>query len=93
MLGFSTIPLRMALALGFAISAVSLIGALVAIVLKLSGAPINPAGWTSLMVLVTFLAGIQLIVLGAIGLYVGQISEQGKRRPLYLIDEAHGLGT
>jgi polyisoprenyl-phosphate glycosyltransferase len=91
-LGFSTVPLRMALALGFAISALSVAGALLAVVLKLSGAS-NPPGWTSLVVVVTLLAGLQFIVLGMIGVYVGQISEQGKGRPRYLVAEAHGLSA
>ena len=48
-------------------------------------------GWASLTVLVTFLAGVQLIVLGTIGLYVARAYEQGKHRPLYLIASADGL--
>jgi dolichol-phosphate mannosyltransferase len=91
-LGFSTVPLRMALTLGFTISALSVTGAIVAATLKLSGAS-NPPGWTSLVVVMALLAGIQLIVLGMIGVYVGQISEQGKGRPRYLVAETHGLSA
>ena len=53
--------------------------------------PPGGQGWASLTVLVTFLAGIQLIVLGMIGLYVARAYEQGKDRPLYLIASAEGL--
>jgi glycosyltransferase involved in cell wall biosynthesis len=90
LLGFSTAPLRMVMALGFAISALAFIGGIWAVVLKLAGAYTTP-GWASLTVIVTFLAGIQLSVLGMVGLYVGRIYEQGKQRPLYLIAETRGF--
>jgi len=44
-------------------------------------------GWTSIVVVVTFIGGIQLIVLGVIGEYIGDIHEEVKRRPLYVISE------
>jgi glycosyltransferase involved in cell wall biosynthesis len=91
-LGFSIAPLRFILGLGFVISLLSLAMGLVAIVVKLTGglAP-GGQGWASLTVLVTFLAGVQLIVLGMMGLYVARAYEQGKHRPLYLIASAEGL--
>jgi dolichol-phosphate mannosyltransferase len=90
-LGFSVAPLRFVLGLGFVISALSLIVGLVAIVLKLADQLPPVQGWASLTVLVSFLAGIQLIVLGTVGLYVARAYEQGKHRPLYLIASAQGL--
>jgi polyisoprenyl-phosphate glycosyltransferase len=91
-LGFSVAPLRFILGLGFVISLLSLIWGLVAIIVKLTGSvPPGGQGWASLTVLVTFLAGIQLIVLGMMGLYVARAYEQGKNRPLYLIASAEGL--
>jgi dolichol-phosphate mannosyltransferase len=90
-LGFSVAPLRLILGLGFVISALSMAIGLVAIVLKLAGSLPPIQGWASLTVLITFLAGVQLIVLGTIGLYVARAYEQGKNRPLYLIASAEGL--
>jgi polyisoprenyl-phosphate glycosyltransferase len=90
-LGFSVAPLRFILGLGFVISLLSLAVGVVAIVLKLTGQLPPVQGWASLTVLVTFLAGVQLIVLGTIGLYVARVYEQGKRRPLYLIASAEGV--
>jgi glycosyltransferase involved in cell wall biosynthesis len=90
-LGFSVAPLRIILGLGFVISALSMAVGLVAIVLKLAGSLPPVQGWASLIVLVTFLAGIQLIVLGTIGLYMARAYEQGKNRPLYLVASAEGL--
>jgi glycosyltransferase involved in cell wall biosynthesis len=90
-LSFSVAPLRFVLGLGFVISLVSLVVGLVAIALKLAGQLPPVQGWASLTVLVTFLAGIQLIVLGTMGIYVARAYEQGKHRPLYLIASAEGL--
>jgi polyisoprenyl-phosphate glycosyltransferase len=90
-LGFSVAPLRVILGLGFVISLLSLAVGVVAIVLKLAGQLPPVQGWASLTVLVTFLAGVQLIVLGTIGLYVARSYEQGKNRPLYLVASAEGL--
>ena len=44
-------------------------------------------GWTSIVVVVTFIGGIQLIVLGVIGEYIGDIHAEVKRRPLYVVGE------
>jgi polyisoprenyl-phosphate glycosyltransferase len=90
-LGFSVAPLRFILGLGFVISLLSLAVGVVAIILKLTGGLPPVQGWASLTVLVTFLAGVQLIVLGTVGLYVARVYEQGKHRPLYLIASAEGL--
>jgi polyisoprenyl-phosphate glycosyltransferase len=46
-------------------------------------------GWTSLAVLVSFLSGVQLLTLGVLGEYLGQVLEESKRRPLYLIAETY----
>ena len=91
-MGFSVAPLRFILGLGFVISLLSIAMGVVAIVIKLTGGlPPGGQGWASLTVLITFLAGMQLIVLGMIGLYVARSYEQGKHRPLYLIASAEGL--
>jgi len=91
-LGFSVAPLRFILGLGFVISLLSIAMGIAAIIIKLTGGlPPGGQGWASLTVLITFLAGVQLIVLGTIGLYVARAYEQGKHRPLYLIASAEGL--
>jgi polyisoprenyl-phosphate glycosyltransferase len=92
-LGFSTAPLRLILGIGFVISGLALATGILAILLKLTGAVPSVAGWASLTVLISFFAGIQLIVLGTVGLYVSRAYEQGKHRPLYLIAGAYGLNS
>jgi hypothetical protein len=74
-------------------SLAALLFAVAAAVLKITGALDTVTGWSSLAVLVSFLAGFQLIVLGMIGLYVARAYEQGKRRPLYLVAAAYGFGS
>jgi len=90
LISFSTIPLRLALGLGFVISGLAFAAGVVAVILKLAGAYAIP-GWASVVVLVSFFSGVQLLVLGMMGQYVGRVYEQGKGRPLYLISETHGF--
>jgi dolichol-phosphate mannosyltransferase len=92
LMGFSTVPLRLAIGLGFLISALAFIAGFTAVVLKIAGA-FSPPGWASLTVIISFLAGIQLIVTGMVGLYVGRSYEQGKERPLYLVADADGFSS
>ena len=92
-LSFSVAPLRIVIGLGFAISAAALTFGLVAAVLKITGSISTVTGWASLAVLISFLAGVQLIVLGMVGLYVARAYEQGKGRPLYLVASSAGLDS
>ena len=61
--------------------------ALVLIVGRLTGAIEVVQGWTSLAVLISFLAGVQLITIGALGEYVGRTYNEVRHRPLYLVAE------
>ena len=88
--GFSNAPLRAALIVGFVVSAASFALAVTAIALKLAGVNI-PEGWTSLVVVVSFLSGVQLLLVGMLGLYVARIYDEVKERPLYLVREARGF--
>jgi polyisoprenyl-phosphate glycosyltransferase len=87
---FSNVPLRVALWLGFLVSAASFAVGVFAIVAKLAGAFVVP-GWASILVVISFLGGIQLVVLGMMGLYVGRIYEEVKARPLYIVRRAYGF--
>ncbi len=87
---FSDVPLRLALFAGFFFSFASFVVGIAAIVAKLAGAFVVP-GWASIVVVVSFLGGIQLTLIGMLGLYVGRVYEEVKARPLYLIREARGL--
>jgi polyisoprenyl-phosphate glycosyltransferase len=89
---FSNAPLRLALVWGFVFSAVAFVVGIAAIVAKLAGAFVVP-GWASIVVVVSFLGGIQLTLMGMMGLYIGRIYEEVKSRPLYIVRETHGLGA
>jgi polyisoprenyl-phosphate glycosyltransferase len=90
-LSFSVAPLRIVVGLGFLMSITAVMFGVVAAALKVAGALPPVSGWASLTVLISFLSGMQLIVLGMIGLYVAKAYEQGKRRPLYLVASRHGF--
>jgi dolichol-phosphate mannosyltransferase len=90
-LSFSRAPLRLVLNLGFLVSAVSFLAGIACIVLKLAGV-YTVSGWTSMVVAIFFLGGIQLTVMGMIGEYIGRIYEQVKNRPLYVVRRMHGIG-
>jgi polyisoprenyl-phosphate glycosyltransferase len=89
-MGFSTAPLRLALGAGVFIAFAALIYGVVAISLKLAGLSLVP-GYASLLFAVTFFSGIQLIVMGMVGLYVGRIYDEAKGRPLYVVRETQGF--
>jgi polyisoprenyl-phosphate glycosyltransferase len=86
---FSKVPLRVAAVIGFIISAMSLIYGLFAITVYLTVGHLPP-GYTSLIVAVSFIGGLQLMVLGILGEYLGAVFDEVKRRPLYIIDEVLG---
>jgi polyisoprenyl-phosphate glycosyltransferase len=87
---FSNAPLRLALGLGFIVSASSFVYGFVAILLNVTGAFTVP-GWTSTIIVTSFLGGVQLIVLGVIGEYVGRTYVETKGRPLYIVNREAGL--
>jgi polyisoprenyl-phosphate glycosyltransferase len=84
---FTTAPLKVATYVGFLTAAVSF-AYLVWIVSKtlLWGDPVQ--GYPSLMAVVLFLGGIQLVTIGILGEYVGRMFDETKGRPLYLLKEA-----
>jgi len=89
-LGFSTAPLKLALSSGLFLAIASVLYGMVAITLKLAGEDLVP-GYASLLAAITFLSGIQLAVMGVVGLYVGRIYDETRARPLYVVRETYGL--
>ncbi len=85
---FSTIPLKLATWLGISVAAIALVYAIIVIYKTLVfGDPVR--GYPSLMVVVLMLGGVQLIVLGVLGEYIGRAFNETKQRPLYLVDRYH----
>ena len=88
---FSVLPLRVATWTGFAASGIAILGIVVAMVERLFGVHGLVKGWTSILIAVLFLGGVQLICMGIIGEYVGRIYGESKRRPLYVLRERIGF--
>ncbi|MDX8410810.1 MAG: glycosyltransferase family 2 protein [Mariprofundaceae bacterium] len=86
----STVPLRIWGYVGIAISVTSFIYAGF-LILRILVFGVDVPGYASLMVIILFLGGIQLITLGVIGEYLGRIFNEVKCRPLYLVRETHGF--
>lgn len=85
-IGFSIIPLRLTEYCGFGLSLLSIIAAVVVLIRKI----LNPAmalGWPSLMIVICFFSGIQLMFLGLIGEYIGRMFLGLNRQPQYVIRE------
>lgn len=89
-IGFSTAPLRLAIGAGVLLAIAAVVYGIVAIALKLAGLPYVP-GYASLLVTITFLSGVQLIVVGMVGQYVARIYDEARGRPLYLVRDARGF--
>lgn len=85
---FSTAPLRLATYVGLGTATMAFLFALWIIgKALLLGDPV--AGWPTMMTVILFLGGVQLIALGMIGEYLGRLYEESKQRPLYLVDDWH----
>jgi polyisoprenyl-phosphate glycosyltransferase len=83
---FSVLPLRLASMLGVLSAFAALIFGVIIILKKIMfGDPV--AGYPSLVVLITFIGGIQLLALGIIGEYLGRVFNETKNRPLYLVKD------
>lgn len=84
---FSDFPLRLASIMGFLVSVVAFMIMLYALWSKFILNNVVP-GWTSLIMSVMFIGGIQLICLGLLGEYIGRMGDNIKQRPLYIIKES-----
>ncbi|MFD2614272.1 glycosyltransferase family 2 protein [Paenibacillus gansuensis] len=82
---FSVRPIRWVTLIGFLLFAVSIVVGCYVVVRKWQGATVS--GWSSLMVSVWFIGGVQLVALGLVGEYIGKIYREVKRRPLYHVEE------
>jgi polyisoprenyl-phosphate glycosyltransferase len=82
---FSHVPLQLATTFGFVLAGISLLGIVIAVVLRIMHGAI--VGQATTLILVLFMGGIQLIFLGVIGEYLGRIYDEVRARPLYIVRE------
>jgi polyisoprenyl-phosphate glycosyltransferase len=87
---FSILPLRLATWIGFAASGIALIEIVIALYDRFFTHGLV-RGWTSTIIAIWFVGGVQLICMGIIGEYVGRIYGESKRRPLYVVRERMGF--
>ncbi|HMD57235.1 MAG TPA: glycosyltransferase family 2 protein [Solirubrobacteraceae bacterium] len=89
--GFSRYPLQLISMVGVIISMLAFLLAIVYLGLKLGGLNF-PVGNPTIVIVVAFFSGIQLLSLGVIGEYVGRIYDESRDRPKYIIESRHGWG-
>jgi polyisoprenyl-phosphate glycosyltransferase len=87
---FSHVPLEIALHLGFVVAALSFMAGIGDIVAKLFFVDTVP-GWLSIAIMVSFLGGMQLFILGVMGTYMARIYDEVKSRPLYIVHSFEGI--
>lgn len=89
LVSYSYVPLRLVSNVGMLVSAVALVYMTYLLVARFfGGTPIE--GWTSTVVIMLFLGGVQLLSLGVIGEYIGRIFEEVKQRPHYVVRDRVG---
>lgn len=85
---FTTAPLRISTYVGIFVSIFAFLY-LIFLIIRTAFLGIDIAGYASMMAVILFLGGVQLISLGIIGEYIGRIFNETKQRPLYLIEDYH----
>jgi dolichol-phosphate mannosyltransferase len=88
---FSIVPLRLATWIGFLASGISVLGIAVVLLERYLGVLGLVKGWSSTVIAILFIGGVQLVCMGIIGEYVGRIYGESKRRPLYVVRERMGF--
>jgi dolichol-phosphate mannosyltransferase len=89
-IGFSDAPLRAAIWAGLAVSGFAMLYGLYVIALWLSHSQLVE-GWSSTIIIISFLCGMNMLMTCIIGLYIGRIHAEVKRRPLYIVERRSGF--
>ena len=90
LVSFSDAPLRAALFIGLAVCGVAVAYAAFVVGMWFAGANLA-RGWSSLIVVITFLGGANMMMTGVLGVYIGRIHAEVKRRPLYFVEREVGF--
>jgi dolichol-phosphate mannosyltransferase len=84
---FSKKPLSIATSLGFASIAVGLLYAIWILLSRLLTDNYSISGWTSTIIMIIFFGGVQLLTIGVLGKYIGNLFDEVKKRPEYIVSE------
>jgi polyisoprenyl-phosphate glycosyltransferase len=88
-IAFSDLPLRLASFIGFGAAIISILLGIYYLTQKVFWG-LGPAGFPTLVVLILFLGGVQLITIGILGEYLGRALEESKQRPLFIVKDVVG---
>ena len=91
LVSFSKVPLRLAIYLGLATATVALLTVLLVLYWRLTIPDAPIAGLTTVIAVALFMGSVQLITIGILGEYIGQIYDEVKGRPLYTLAEVAGF--
>lgn len=86
---FSTVPILFISRLGYTVSGLSALGILYALGVRLWAPERTVPGWAFVTIAIFFIGGIQLVMLGLLGSYIGRIYTEAQDRPLYIIDAVY----
>lgn len=87
---FSSYPLKFIRNFGFFVAILAFLGIIYAIVMKIFFPGVTVEGWTFIVIAILFMGGVQLIMLGVLGSYIGRIYTESQDRPLYIIRKIYG---
>lgn len=85
-MGFSAVPLQLITRVGYIFSLLSLLGIFYALYMKLFQPSETVEGWTLMIIVILLIGGVQLIMLGVVGNYIGRIYTEVQGRPLYIVE-------
>lgn len=88
-LSFSSAPLKLIANVGYTVAFLSFLGILYAIFMKIFFPQITIEGWTFIVIAILFIGGVQMIMLGVLGSYIGRIYTESQNRPLYVVRKVH----
>jgi glycosyltransferase involved in cell wall biosynthesis len=89
-LSFSVRPLQLTAQFGMLTTVIAVIAGVGLVIQRLLGGGAAAPGWTSVIVAVLFMGGVQLVSIGVLGAYLGRVFYETKRRPLYFVAERIG---
>lgn len=84
--GFSTVPLKLITQFGFFVSILSFAGIIYALFMRFFKPAITVSGFTLTIISILFIGGVQMIMLGILGTYIGRIYNEVLKRPLYIVE-------
>lgn len=82
---FSSAPLKLISRTGYSIAGLAFLGIIYALLMKVFAPNVTIEGWTFIVICILLIGGIQLVMLGVLGSYIGRIYTEAQGRPLYMI--------